>query len=209
MNIPRFLAGMALSLAAANTMAIEEPAYEVVIAAEQLELREYAPQIVAEVVVEGDFEDAGNQAFRRLFKYISGDNTASEKIAMTAPVSQQQQGEKIAMTTPVSQRAEGQGWVVNFMMPAEYTMDTIPTPTDPNVKIRAIPAHHMAAIRFSGRWTKKNYDKHLVELLEWLNNNGLETSGEPVWARYNSPFSLWFMRRNEILVEVENTGINE
>ena len=204
MKLLSLAVGVALITVAVNTMAIEEAVYEVVVAEDQLQVREYAPQIVAEVVVKGDFEDAGNTAFRKLFKYISGENTSNEKIAMTAPVSQQQRGEKIAMTAPVSQSARDEGWAVSFMMPADYTLETIPTPSDPSVKIRAIPAHRTAAIRFSGRWTKKNYEKHLAELKTWVKTRGLVTSGEPVWARYNSPFALWFMRRNEILLPLEN-----
>ncbi len=195
-------AGVALALVAGNVLATEEAAYDVVVADDQLEVREYAPQIVAEVIVNDDFEGAGNQAFRKLFKYISGFNTASQDIAMTAPVSQQQRSEKIAMTAPVGQRPAGEGWAVSFMMPAKYTLDTIPMPGDPSVKIRAIPAHRMAAIRFSGRWTTKNYEKHLAELMTWVEVRGLEVSGEPVWARYNAPFVPWFMRRNEILMPV-------
>jgi len=87
-------------------------------------------------------------------------------------------------------------------MPAEYSMDTIPTPSDPDVNIRAIPTHRVAAIRFSGRWTATNYDKHLAELITWVESRSFEVSGEPVWARYNAPFTPWFMRRNEILVPV-------
>ena len=204
MNVLRMAGGAALLMVALNTMAIEEATYQVVVDEDQLQVREYAPQIVAEVVVEGDFEDAGNMAFRKLFKYISGENTSNEKIAMTAPVSQQQRGEKIAMTAPVSQQAQDDGWAVSFMMPADYSLDTIPAPSEPSIKIRAIPAHRMAAIRFSGRWTKKNYEKHLAELKTWAKTRELVVSGEPVWARYNSPFALWFMRRNEILLQVEN-----
>jgi len=195
-------AGVALMFAAGNVMATEEAEYDVVMAEDKLEVRDYAPQLVAEVIINEDFEDAGNKAFRKLFKYISGNNTKSEEIAMTAPVSQEKAGEKIAMTAPVSQRAEGDSWAVSFMMPAEYTMDTIPQPSDPAVKIRAIPAQRMAAIQFSGRWTAKNYDKHLEKLMTWAQDKGLKISGEPVWARYNAPFVPWFMRRNEILLPV-------
>ncbi len=199
----RWLAvGLILTLLSGNVMAAEEADYDVVVAEDKLEIRDYTPQIVAEVIVNDDFEDAGNVAFRKLFKYISGNNTRSEEIAMTAPVSQEKAGEKIAMTAPVSQRAEGDSWAVSFMMPAEYTMETIPAPSDPEVTIRAIPAQRMAAIRFSGRWKAKNYDKHLEELMAWVETKGLVVSGEPVWARYNAPFVPWFMRRNEILLPV-------
>jgi hypothetical protein len=202
MKIRWLAVGLILTLLGGNVMAAEEADYDVVVAEDKLEIRDYTPQIVAEVIVNDDFEDAGNVAFRKLFKYISGNNTRSEEIAMTAPVSQEKAGEKIAMTAPVSQRAEGDRWAVSFMMPAKYTMDTIPAPSDPEVTIRAIPAQRMAAIRFSGRWKAKNYDKHLEELRAWVEAKGLVVSGEPVWARYNAPFVPWFMRRNEILLPV-------
>ena len=121
---------------------------------------------------------------------------------MTAPVSQAAAGEKIAMTAPVGQRAEGEGWSVSFMMPAEYTMDSIPEPTNPDVVIRELPAQKMAAVRYSGTWSESNYDRHLDELTTWVRNQGLAVEGEPVWARYDPPFKPWFMRRNEILVPV-------
>jgi len=183
-------------------MATEEAEYDVVQQDGDFELRDYATQVVAEVVVSGSFSRAGNSAFRPLFNYISGDNTVQAKIAMTAPVSQTAQSRKIAMTSPVGQRASGDDWVVSFMMPAEFTMDTIPTPTDPAVKLREIPAHRMAVVRYSGRWTKKRYQSHLEALLSWVSAKDLVVSGEPVFARYNGPFTPWFMRRNEILLPV-------
>ena len=181
--------------------AVEEAEYTVLLKDDSVEIREYAPQIVAETRVSGSMKDAGNMAFRPLFRYIDGDNKAQAEIAMTAPVAQRE-SEKIAMTAPVGQRAEGDEWVVSFMMPSEYTMDTIPEPSDARVTIREIPAHRMAAIRYSGRWTEKNYQEALQELVAWLDASGVEAAGEPVWARYNAPFSLPFMRRNEILIPI-------
>mgnify|MGYP001823726535 CR=1 FL=1 len=166
---------------------------------DSIEIRDYAPQIVAETRVSGSMKDAGNTAFRPLFRYIDGNNEAQAEIAMTAPVAQRE-SEKIAMTAPVAQRAEGGDWVVSFMMPAQYTMASIPKPTDPRVVIREIPAHRMAVIRYSGRWTERNYQENLERLLAWMEESGLEAIGEPVWARYNAPFSLPFLRRNEILL---------
>ena len=183
-------------------MAVEEAKYTVSVQQDKLEIREYAPSIVAEVVVNGDFEDASGAAFRKLFKYISGDNTGRSKIAMTSPVTQKQESEKIAMTSPVGQRKSDQGWVISFMMPDSYTMDTIPLPDDPSVVLREIPAYRAAAIRYSGRWSEKAYRKQLSLLLQWIEEKNLEITGEPIWARYNAPFTPWFMRRNEILIPV-------
>ena len=183
-------------------MATEEAEYDVVQHEGDLELRDYAPQVVAEVLVSGSFSRAGNRAFRPLFNYISGENAVQADIAMTAPVSQTTQSQKIAMTSPVGQRANGDDWVISFMMPAKFTMETIPKPTNPAIKLREIPAHRVAAIRYSGRWTEKRYQSHLEALLAWVEAKGLDMKGEPVFARYNGPFTPWFMRRNEILLPV-------
>ena len=192
-----------LMLTVANTaMAIEEAPYTVIKADGMFELREYAPQILAEIIVDGDLEGAGSKAFRPLFDYISGANKARSKIAMTAPVSQEQQGEKIAMTAPVSQRrAQGQ-WAVSFMMPVAYTMDTLPTPLDPRITLRQVPARRVATIRYSGFWSEEKYLLHKEKLETWIADHGFAVSGEPVWARYNAPFTLWFLRRNEVLIPV-------
>jgi len=202
MNRSVILFAALLALMAENVMGVEEAKYNVIKQQDKLEIRDYEPSIVAEVIVNDDFEDASNKAFRKLFNYISGDNTGRNKIAMTAPVSQKAEPEKIAMTSPVGQRKAEQGWAVSFMMPASYTMDTIPVPDDPSVVLREVPAHRAAAIRYSGTWSEKSYKKHLGKLLEWMESVDLEAVGEPVWARYNSPFTPWFMRRNEILIPI-------
>ena len=190
-------------LTVANTaMASEEAPYTVIKADDIFELREYAPQILAEIIVDGDLEGAGSKAFRPLFCYISGDNQARSKIAMTAPVSQEQQGEKIPMTAPVSQQRVQGKWAVSFMMPAAYTMETLPTPDDPRIALRQVPARRVAAVRYSGLWSEEKYLLHKKKLEQWIAATGLAASGEPVWARYNAPFTLWFLRRNEVLIPV-------
>ena len=128
-------------------MAVEEAKYTVSVKSEALEIRQYEAAIIAEVIVNGSFEKASNVAFRKLFNYISGSNSSRSEIAMTAPVTQERPAEKIAMTAPVGQRAAEQGWAISFMMPASYTMETIPIPVDTTVVLREIPAHHAAAIR--------------------------------------------------------------
>ena len=185
-------------------MAAEEAKYSVSVKQDDLEVREYEPSIVAEVIVNDGFEDASSAAFRTLFNYISGDNTGRSKIAMTSPVSQKAEPEKIAMTSPVGQQKAEQGWAISFMMPATYTMDTIPVPDDPAVVLREVPAYRAASIRYSGRWTEKSYKKHLALLREWIASENFEVVGEPVWARYNAPFTPWFARRNEILIPIDS-----
>ena len=191
-----------LMLTGAIAMATEEAPYTVIKTDDIFELREYAPQVLAEIIVEGDLEDAGNKAFRPLFRYISGDNKSRGKIAMTAPVSQEQTGEKISMTAPVSQQRVQGKWAVSFMMPASYTMETLPTPDDPNIKLRQVPARRVAVVRYSGFWSEEKYLFYKEKLETWIRENRFTVEGEPVWARYNPPFTLWFMRRNEILIPV-------
>ena len=204
MKLIRLITGILLLLltGATTAMATEEAPYTVIKTDDIFELREYAPQLLAEIIVDGDLEDAGNKAFRPLFRYISGDNKSRDKIAMTAPVSQEQKGEKISMTAPVSQQSVQGKWAVSFMMPASYTMKTLPTPDDSNIKLRQIPARRMAAVRYSGFWSEEKYLLNKEKLEKWIKDNSFTVTGEPVWARYNPPFTLWFLRRNEILIPV-------
>jgi hypothetical protein len=191
-----------IALGGMTAMAVEEAKYTVAEKSRACELRDYAPCILAETVVDGTLEEAGNAAFRRLFGYISGANQASNSIAMTAPVSQEARSEKIAMTAPVSQERARDGWAVSFMMPAASTLETLPAPTDPKVTLRLVPARRVAAIRYSGTWSEQRYQQHKKELETWMAEKGLARAGEPVWARYNPPFTPWFLRRNEILIPV-------
>jgi effector-binding domain-containing protein len=193
-------------LGAGNTMATEEAKYTLKLKEKVFELRAYEPHIIAETVVGGDFEDAGNEAFGRLFKYISGNNKSQEKVAMTTPVGQAEASQKISMTSPVGQKEQDGKWVVSFMMPASFTLETIPEPKDPNVVLRQVPERYIAAIRYSGFWSQKGYLRNKAKLQEWIKVKGLRILGEPIWARYNAPFTPWFLRRNEILFPVADPG---
>jgi effector-binding domain-containing protein len=183
-------------------MATEEAPYTVLKTDDIFELREYPPQILAEILVEADLKGAGNKAFRPLFRYISRANRAREKIAMTAPVSQEQKGEKIAMTAPVGQQRMQGKWAVSFMMPASYTMETLPIPEDPHITLRQVPARRVAVVRYSGVWREENYQLHKEKLEKWIRDNRFNVTGEPIWARYNPPYTPWFLRRNEILIPI-------
>jgi len=190
-------------VATGEGMALEEAKYTVIMKEESFELRQYEPHIVAETTVDGDFDKAGNDGFRRLFKYISGENQKKQSIAMTAPVSQDAGSEKIAMTAPVSQERKGGHWRIAFVMPSEYTMDTLPQPVDPMITLRQVLARRMAAITYSGTWSKERYEEQKTLLEAFILKHKLSPLGEPVLARYNSPFTLWFLRRNEVLVPVQ------
>jgi SOUL heme-binding protein len=178
--------------------AIEEPDYEVIRKFDNVELRQYAPYVVAEVVLDASAEDAGNQAFPILAGYIFGKNKGEKKFAMTAPVTQAAAPMRLDMTAPVTQAAVAGGMRVQFVLPKEVTLATAPEPIDPRVQLRLVPANTWAVIRYSGTWSQSNYVEHLDKLKAALQAAGVATQGEPVLSRYNGPFTPWFMRRNEI-----------
>lgn len=194
----------AAALAAPSAMAsIEEPRFESIKSAGEFELRLYAPMIVAETVVEGDLWGASNDGFRVIAGYIFGNNESvtapgAEKIAMTAPVTTVP--EKIAMTAPVATQAEGAGYRMHFVMPSRYTMATLPRPKDERVKLREVPAQRMAVVRFSGLAGEGKVKDRTEALLAWVRAEGLEPAGAAQLARYDPPWTLPFLRRNEVLV---------
>jgi hypothetical protein len=196
------LASAALGLSCSMASAIEEPKYTVVRQHDGFEIREYAPYLVAEVVVPGSSEEAGNQGFRILAGYIFGKNKGERKLAMTAPVAKATAPAKIEMTAPVTQAAASGGYVVQFTMPSEYTLETLPEPLDPEVKLKEVPGGRFAVIRYSGTWSERNYKEHLQKLERGVEAAGLRTKGSPIYSRYNAPFVPWFMRRNEIWLKL-------
>lgn len=184
--------------------AVEQALYQVERSDGAYELRSYPPRVVAEMRLEGSFEDVGNDAFRPLAAYIGGGNRSRASIAMTAPVTQESSSEKIAMTAPVTQESDGSSFRVCFVMPANRSLETLPEPTDPRVILREEPARTLAAIRYRGTWTESRYRENLERLRAWVAAQGLVQSGAPpVWARYDPPFMPWLLRRNEVLIEVE------
>ena len=190
-------------LVAKSTMAIEKAKYTVLEKEDSFEIRQYEPQIVAETYVEGNLKDVGNAGFRRLYDYISGNNKKKQSISMTAPVGQEASSEKIAMTAPVSQEKTDDQWRITFLMPAEYSLETLPEPLDERVKLRKEPGRLMAAVRYSGTWSEEAYEKNKALLEAYIQKRGLKKAGVPVWARYDPPFMPWFLRRNEVLIPVE------
>jgi hypothetical protein len=190
---------------------LEEPKYEMIGEYDDIEYREYADYIVVETLVEGDHsrDEASNIGFRRLFNYITGENDGGTEISMTAPVQvAEPQGTDIAMTAPVQSVNTEQGWTISFVVPGKYTWDTVPQPTNPDVYLRqASPGKITAVIRFSGRWTEKNALKARNELYEKLEEVNVSPVSKPIIAAYNSPFSIPWFRRNEILVEVDTAPL--
>ena len=192
-----------ICLSSCISVGIEKAKYKVTVREGKFEIRQYTPQIVAETIVDAEFDDAGNIAFRRLFDYISGNNRKKESISMTAPVNQKARSEKIAMTAPVNQYQSKERFIVSFVMPSKYTMESLPEPLDPNVVLRKVPACTLAALRYSGSWSQKSYEAQKKRLEDFIRNKGLKITGEAVFARYDPPFQLSFLRRNEVLIPVE------
>ena len=195
----------ALLLLSGAAMAIEEPAYRVVTQDGSYEVRTYGARIVAETWVTGNLSEASSAGFRKVAGYIFGKNRQNDgksaSIAMTAPVTVSR-STKIEMTAPVTTHAEANGYRLQFVMPSQYTLATLPIPLDPDVKLHEIPPATYAVIRFSG-WCGENQVKDRTDALRgWMAHRHLTPRGEPELARYDPPWQLPFLRRNEVLIPV-------
>lgn len=189
-------------------MAIEEPKYTVLEKSGDFELRAYAPMVIAETLVDGSLGEASSAGFKRIADYIFGNNTsqtgASEKISMTAPVgiapeAIDKKSEKISMTAPVGMQKIAGQWRMYFVMPSQYTLATLPKPNNPAVNLREIPASRVAVLRFSGSAGEEKTAYKTNELLAWLKNKQITPISAPELARYNPPWTLPFLRRNEVM----------
>lgn len=183
----------------------EGPVYSVVKEDGNVEIRDYQGYITARVKVSSDYNSALYSGFMKLFNYISGQNTNRSRIKMTVPVTQEQApaSEKIPMTAPVtSEKVKNNEYVVSFIMPGQYTLDTLPEPRDNSITFKKIEPHRAAVIKFSGRMNEDLADIKIVELKEWLDKNNLEPKSNFIMAQYNPPWIPGFMRKNEIIVEV-------
>jgi len=191
--------GTALMFCQGRAMATEQARYEVVASFDGIELRDYPAHVVAETEVAGDRAGAGNEGFRRLAGFIFGGNHRPAARAAGG-------AEKIDMTAPVAQSAASAGvrdrWRMQFIMPSRYTLATLPAPDDARVNVREMPARRFAAHRYSGTWSEESYEEALAKLQAAMARAGLRAAGEPVWARYDPPWTPWFLRRNEILIPV-------
>ena len=172
-------------LLSVSVHSIEALGYAVLASEGDIEIRKYEPHLLASVRVTGDFEDAGSKAFRPLFKFITGENTSDSKIAMTAPV---------------IQSSDDSEWLISFVMPREYDLESLPVPSSAVVKVSREPEIIMAAMQYSGGWSKSRYQKHEDLMMQALATSNYKSCGAPKWARHNAPFTPWFMRKNEILV---------
>jgi len=182
----------------------EQPRYTVVDnLGGSVEVREYQPRLAAEVLVAGGEDETRSAGFRKLAAFIFGDNRANQSIAMTAPVSQSN-AKRIAMTAPVAQTEAAPGqWRVRFFMPDAYTIETLPKPTDPDIAVVEVPSETFAAIRFSGSRSPEAVRQETATLLAVVKNSEWRIAGGPEALFYDPPWTLWFLRRNEVAVRVE------
>lgn len=197
-----FLAAALLALIPMTAIAAEEPPHAVLVKDGKFEIRQYEPVIVAEVDVTGDMRRAGNSGFRPLADFIFGNNTARTEIAMTAPVTRTP-SQKIAMTAPVTRTASGNDtWTVAFMMPEEFTMETLPIPNNPDVSVREVPGETLATLRFSGNGSEQAHMRKQAELEAWLVEQDYVVSGPARYAGYDAPWKPAPFRRNEVMIPV-------
>ena len=186
-------------------MAVDEPEFNSTFKDGNLEIREYAPKILAQVSVLGDFDEASSKGFKLLADFIFGNNISidgSSKIDMTAPVVIGPVSEIINMTAPVITEGINNEWVVSFVMPKEYSLSTLPKPNNKNITITSLPAEKYAVIIFSGLVRKSNYDEQVKLLKKFILKKNLKTIGLIQIARYNPPWTLPFFRRNELMIRI-------
>jgi hypothetical protein len=200
---------------AGQAMAIEEPKFEVIASDGPFEIRQYAPTLIAETLVEGDMDEASNKGFRLIADFIFGNNqvapsSGNEKIAMTAPVTVEPQSAKIAMTAPVTVEPQSDApnvksakiWRVNFVMPSQYTLASIPKPKNNAVSLREVTSKYFAVLKYSGFNTLSNVEAKTQEAVVWTHKRNLTIVGTPQLSRYDPPWTVPMFRRNEIMVEV-------
>ena len=191
-----------LAALAGNIMSnVEQPDYKLITSKENIEIRDYTPMIIAEVEVPGERKEAIREGFKILADYIFGNNTSTNQMDMTAPVTHEL-SEKMAMTAPVLQEKQMEKWKVRFVMPKKYTFDTLPKPNSKNVILIQLPARRFAVIQFSGLADDENIKQHTTELEKYLLDQKIKVIGKPLLAFYNPPWTLPFFRRNEVMLEI-------
>ena len=205
LSLALIVLGLAFIIWQMTAYRVSEPSYTTLKLVDSIEVREYPAIIVAQVKMEGDRYTSINAGFRLLANYIFGNNQEKQKIAMTAPVMQEDmRREKRDKTSAlIAQQKFGDSWFVRFVMPAGSSLAQLPKPNDTAVALLAIPPKKYIVIQFSGSSTDENLQKQLVRLLNYCKDNHLKTVGNPIMAFYNPPWILPFLRRNEIMLELK------
>ena len=214
LKLPAFLLTLSV-LWMGNAMAIEEPTFKVLVSDGSFEIRQYAPMLIAETLVEGDMDEASSKGFRLIADFIFGNNQVSDsqlksKIAMTAPVTAEPQSSKISMTAPVTLEPSSAAmtmqtakqWRISFVMPSQYTMENIPKPKNSAVRLKEIPGKYFAVQTYSGFNTLARVQRKTDETVAWAGKRSLKMIGTPQISRYDPPWTLPIFRRNEIMVEI-------
>lgn len=195
-----------LWLAGCSVMGIRntpEPEYQVLLRDGEFEIRTYPSLWVAETLVDANYTEAGSIGFKRLAGYIFGGNTRREKMAMTTPVLREADAEEIAMTAPVLQQTDGRHWRMSFVMPAGYSLETLPIPLDANVVLKQLPPKKVAVLQYSGSLSEGVIARNGQKLLDWINQRSLKPISCPRSAAYDPPWTIPMLRRNEIHVDLE------
>ncbi len=188
-----------------SLMATDEPEFRLILKEDKFEIREYIPKIIAQIEVFGDFDDASSKGFKILADYIFGNNTSNDgnsRIEMTAPVEMEPISQKINMAKPLLTQGKDNDWIISFIMPNEFTLETLPKPNNKSIKILSLPKEKYAVIVFSGLVRESSYLEKEKLLNQFIKEKKLKTSGEIKIARYNPPWTLPFFRRNELMIKI-------
>ncbi|MEM1024200.1 MAG: heme-binding protein [Myxococcota bacterium] len=193
---------LALLLPRCTMASYEEPEYSVIQRGEAWEVRQVQAYTIAEIHVDASFEKAGREAFRPLVRYIGGANETGRKMAMTTPV--EQRGQVLGKGGPELSRPSSKGGHdVAFVLPLGVAVEDAPKPKDERIHLRRMAERTVAVLRYSGTWSRARYEDHERRLLDAIaSSSEWSVDGDPVWARFNDPFTLWFLRRNEVQIPV-------
>lgn len=199
LSILYFLSGCSL----VGIQSEEQPSFTVLQEEDKFQVRQYGKLLVAKTVVKGDYKETNNKAFWKLANYIFGENEKKEEISMTAPVIRKPNSKDILVTEPFFREKKKEKWTMYFVLPSEYTLDTVPKPSDPSVKIQEIPAKTVATIKYTGLLKETNIKEKSAELLDWIKKQGYTPVSLPRSASYNPPWTFPYLRKNEIHIDIQ------
>ena len=194
-----FLAGCSV----VGIRSASEPKYQILVDSDKIEIRQYPPMVVAQTVVNADYKDSSSQGFNRLAGYIFGNNKNEQKMSMTAPVFQEQEFAIMDMMVPVIQQKTQKVWLMAFVLPQNYTVSSAPTPLDSAVLIKDMPSKKVAVIKYSGSLSEQGIEEKSEELKHWLFKKGYKPISTSRSAAYDPPWTLPFLRRNEVHIDIE------